>query len=60
VIAVSHGRSLGHSLLARLDHGVHDRAVWIALALMAVIVAAMVVAVRLAQEYALRRGGRQL
>jgi hypothetical protein len=59
VIAVSHGSSFGHSLLARLDHGVHDRTVWITLALAAVIVAAMEVAVWLVQEYAIRRSGRR-
>ena len=57
VIAVSHGRSLGHSLLARLDHGVHDPTVWIALALTAVIVAVIAATVWVVQEYAFRRGG---
>jgi hypothetical protein len=59
VIAVSHGRSLWQSLLARLDHGVHDPTVWIAVALTAVIVAAMVAALRLLQEYAFRPSGRR-
>jgi FtsH-binding integral membrane protein len=59
VIAVSHGGSFGHSLLARLDQGVHDRAVWIALALTAVIVVVMSVAVWFAQEWAFHRGGKR-
>jgi hypothetical protein len=50
VIAVSPGRPFGHSLLVRFDQGVHDRTVWIALALTAVIVVAMVAAVQLVLE----------
>jgi hypothetical protein len=57
VSAVHHGRSFGHSLLVRLDQGVHDRTVWIALALTALIVAVMAAAVWVAQEYAFHRGG---
>ena len=60
VIAVSHGSSFGHSLLVRLAQGVHDRTVWIALALTAVIVAVLAAAVWLVQDYAFRRGGTRL
>jgi len=59
VIAVSHGSSFGYSLLARLDHGVHDPTLWIALALTAVTVAVVVVAVWFTQEYAFRQSGRR-
>jgi hypothetical protein len=54
-----HRDSFGHSLLVRLDQGVHDRTVWIALALTAVIVVVMSEAVWLAQEWAFHRGSRR-
>jgi uncharacterized membrane protein len=56
VIAGSHGKSFARALLVRFDQGVHDRTVWIALALTAVIVVVMAVTVWLGQEYAFRRG----
>jgi hypothetical protein len=59
VSAVHHGGSFGHSLLVRLDNGVHDRTVWIALALTAVIAAVIAAAVWIVQEYAFRGSGRR-
>jgi len=50
VIAVSPGSSFGHSLLARLGHGIHDRTVWIALALTAVILLVTAVTVWLGRS----------